>query len=85
MQSDLGSVNREPREAEFELISRSDSRRVYRGWTSPSKRFFPPSKAESTPELRFEVEFVWLPVQRGLAVMFHVSADSMVMRPVRSS
>lgn len=64
IQSGDGPVTREPRETEFELIlSLGLPTRI--SWLDFTvEAIFLPFDADSTPELEFETNFVWLPAQR---------------------
>ena len=64
IQSDDGPVTREPRETELELIlSLGLPTRI--SWLDFTvEAIFLPFDADSTPELEFETNFVWLPTQR---------------------
>jgi hypothetical protein len=64
IQSGDGTVTDEPRETEFELIlSLGLPTRI--SWLEFTvEAIFLPFDADSTPELEFETNFVWLPAQR---------------------
>ena len=64
IQSDDGPVTREPGETEFELIL-SLGLPTRMSWLDFTvEAIFLPFDADSTPELEFETNFVWLPAQR---------------------
>ncbi len=62
--ADDGALIREPRETEFELIL-SLGLPTRLSWLAfTTEAIFLPFNADSTPELEFETNFVWLPAQR---------------------
>jgi hypothetical protein len=62
--TDDGSVTREPRESEFEMIL-SLGLPTRASWLDFTvEAIFLPFDADSTPELEFETNFVWLPAER---------------------
>lgn len=60
-----GSVTREPRERDFEIILSVDvpTRLLWLGFTVEA--IFLPFDLDSTPELEFETNFTWLPAERA--------------------
>jgi hypothetical protein len=59
-----GSVRREPRETEFEIILSMGLPTRLSWFEFTVEAIFLPFDSESTPELEFETNFVWLPAER---------------------